>query len=195
MFNIGAKNWVRDLRAITKPLGSDFWSQFTPVDKCEIDLIESKIQRKLDQEFREFYQIFGYGCFHHQDQNCGNIYSPAEIMECIPNPIFFNTGSMTPGSEWASLDEHFDLWLTRGKSITNRCQFTEDVLTLDGVKLYDLLQFGTDGMCGYHHLFVGPEPAPLRYCLLTESQELEDRSITFSEGLTHILRKFLDNLP
>ena len=46
------------------------------------------------------------------------------------------------------------------------------MLTLGDVKLYDLLQFGSNGCCCYHQLYVGPEPAPLRYCLLTDSQEM-----------------------
>ena len=60
-------------------------------------------------------------------------------------------------------------------------------MTLDGVKLYDLLQFGADGCGSYRQLYMGPEPAPLRYCLLTESQTMEDRSQTFSEALEKII--------
>jgi len=62
-------------------------------------------------------------------------------------------------------------------------RFSEEVLSLDGVKLYDLLQFGSNGCCCYQQLYVGPEPAPLRYGLLTNAQEMEDRSGTFSDGL------------
>ena len=48
---------------------------------------------------------------------------------------------MTPGREWATVFEQTDLWLSRGRRNPDPQRFTEDVLTLDGVKLYDLLQF------------------------------------------------------
>lgn len=99
---------------------------------------------------------------------------------------------MTPGKEWAPLDQQVDLWLTRGRNNPDPDEFTEDALTLDGVRLYDLLQIGSDGCCGYHQLYVGPEPAPLRYCLLTEVQEMEDRAATFSGGLEAMLLHYLD---
>lgn len=107
--------------------------------------------------------------------------------------IYFITGSLSPGTEWASEEEHTKLWLTRGALNPDPQRFTHEILTLDGVKLYDLLQFGSNGCCCYHQLYVGPDPAPLRYCLLTESQEMEDRAATFSEGLWKILHAQLED--
>src|SRR6185436_1526777 len=129
----------------------------------------------------------GYGEFRDHTGYIGSIFSPSDIIRGIPNPIFFITGSMTPGKEWAPLEKQTELWLSRGRNNPDPKQFSEDVLTLDGVKLYDLLQFGNDGLCCYHQLYVGPEPAPLRYCLLTDSHEIEDRAASFSEALEKII--------
>ena len=101
--------------------------------------------------------------------------------------IYFITGSLMPGEEWATEEQHKALWLSRGRDNPNPARFTEEVMTLDGVKLYDLLQFGADGCASYRQLYMGPEPAPLRYCLLTDSQTMEDRCQTFSEALEKII--------
>jgi hypothetical protein len=188
MIQIGAKNWIQELKSRTEPLGPDFWSGFTPGTEADVRQIETRIQRKLDGEFCEFYRAIGHGNFRNK-QGYGGIYTPDEIVQGMANPIYFITGSMTPGAEWASLDRQIELWLSRGQSNPDPTRFTEKVLTLDGVKLYDLLQIGSDGMCGYHQLYVGLEPAPLRYCLLTEVQEMEDRTMTFSAGVEAIIRR------
>jgi hypothetical protein len=181
MFKIGAKDWVKDLKSLTEPLGHDFWSSFTPASEEQLRAVETTIGRKLDPEFREFYRTLGYGSF----PNFGEFDSPEDLMRGLSAPIFFVTGSLFSG--WASKEEHERLWLTRGAENPNPAKFTADVLTLDDVKLYDLLQFGSNGCCCYHQLYVGPEPAPLRYCLLTDSQEIEDRAASFSEGLEKII--------
>lgn len=192
MTKIGTHGWVRELRSRTELLGSEFWSGFTSATESDLRQIETHIQRNLDPEFREFYRKIGYGSFCNRP-GYGDIYSPEEIIQAIANPIFFVTGSMTPGAEWAPLDRQVELWLSRGRSNPNRTRFTAKALTLDGVRLYNLLQIGSDGGCRYHHLYVGPEPAPLRYCLLTDSQELTDRAMTFSEGLEMIIQHYLDS--
>jgi hypothetical protein len=191
MIQIGTTNWVRELKAKTQALGPDFWAHFMPASEADLRQIETRTGRKLDPEFREFYRTIGYGDFRDKTGYIGNIYSPEEVLQCIPNPIFFITGSMTPGEEWASLHEQVDLWLSRGRSNPDPKRFTDDILTLDDVRLYDLLQIGINGGCCYHQLYVGPEPAPLRYCLLTDSQEIEDRAMTFSEGLEKIVQRYL----
>jgi hypothetical protein len=137
----------------------------------------------LDPEFREFYRKIGYGAF----PQYGQFYSPNELLLGAGPAIYFITGSLSPGSEWATPDAHTRLWLSRGRENPDPGRFTDQVLTLEGVKLYDLLQFGSNGCCCYHQLYVGPEPAPLRYCLLTDSHTMEDQSATFSEGIERII--------
>lgn len=184
MIQIGTTNWFQTLKAITEPLGPDFWSAFTPAAESELRSAEKQLGRTLDAEFREFYRTVGYGPF----PNCGEFSAPTEFILGAGPAIYFITGSLSPGDEWATEDEHTKMWLSRGAANPNPERFTDDILTLDGVKLYDLLQFGSNGCCCYHQLYVGPDPAPLRYCLLTDSQEMEDRAATFSEGLWRILQ-------
>jgi SMI1 / KNR4 family (SUKH-1) len=183
LLEIGTRDWLRTLMAITAPLGSDFWSDFKPATESELQRTEKQIGRKLDPEFREFYRTVGYGMF----PDGGGFYAPHELVQGAGPAIYFITGSLTPGDEWASEEQHTRLWLTRGRENPNPERFTDEVLTLEGVKLYDLLQFGSNGCCCYHQLYLGPEPAPLRYCLLTDCQEMEDRAMSFSEGLEKLL--------
>src|SRR5262245_23660965 len=128
MIKIGAKDWVRDLMLKTEPLGWQFWSSLTPATESELQRIETGIQRKLDAEFREFYRTIGYGPFEDRNGYTGDIYSPDEILECIPNPVCFITGSTTPGAEWATQSEHIRLWLSRGRENSNPHRFTDEVL-------------------------------------------------------------------
>ena len=93
---------------------------------------------------------------------------------------------MNPGEEWASLEEHSRLWISRGRENPDPTHFTEDALTLEGVKLYDLLPFGSDGACGYYHLYLGPEPAPFRFGLISSLDTIESAR-TFSDALLRIL--------
>ncbi len=183
MLKIGARGWLRNLKAITEPLGSDFWSKFNPASESELRTAEGQIGRKLDAEFREFYRTVGYGQF----PEFGQFYAPNEFIDGAGPAIYFMTGSLTPGNEWASPEQHTKLWLSRGSNNPDPMRFTDKALTIGGVKLYDLLQFGSNGCCCYHQLYVGPEPTPIRYCLLTDSQEMEDRALSFSEGLEKIL--------
>ncbi len=184
MLQIGTRNWLRALKTLTAPLGTDFWSGFTPATESELRSAEKQLARTLDPEFREFYRTVGYGPF----PSYGQFSAPHEFIQGAGPAIYFITGSLSPGDEWATEEEHTQLWLSRGHENPDPKRFTDEVLTLDGVKLYDLMQFGSNGCCCYHQLYVGPEPAPLRYCLLTDSQEMEDRAATFSEGLWRILQ-------
>lgn len=190
MLEIGSDNWVHDLKQMTEPLGLDFWSRFQPAQEEQLQAAEHQLGRTLDPEFREFYRTIGYGAF----PMFGEFYKPEQLIAGVGPAIYFITGSLTPGDEWASLEEHTRLWLSRGQDNPNPVRFTEDALTLDGVKLYDLLQFGSNGCGCYHQLYIGPEPAPLRYCLLTDSQEMEDRATSFSQGLEMILDFQLSSL-
>jgi len=189
MLRIGKRDWVSTLKTITEPLGSAFWADFKPARESEMRKAERQLGRKLDLEFREFYRTVGYGYFPFRDlPRCGGCFvTPAELILGAGPAISFITGSRSPGDEWASSEQHARLWLSRGRENPDAHRFTDDVLTLEGVRLYDLLQFGSNGCCCYHQLYVGPDPAPLRYCLLTDSQEMEDRAASFSEGLEKIL--------
>ena len=187
---IGSPSWVEDLKEVTRPLGSDFWSAFTRVGEAELDELERQIRRKLPDEFREFYRSIGYGSFPFG----GGFYSPHDILACLGASIYFLLGSLAPGVEWATEEDHRRLWLTRGAINPAPDKFTGAALTFEGVKLYDLLQFGSDGCCCYHQLYVGPEPASFRYCLLTDSQTMEDKSLSLSLALERIASFYLSYL-
>jgi hypothetical protein len=192
MFKIGAYDWVKTMKELTEPLGSDFWSGFIPATEQQMSESERVLKRKFDPEFHEFYRTIGYGTF---SGNGGSwFWSPDEFYFGAGPAFYFITGSLTPGDMWATPEQHTALWISRGRENPNPARFTEEVMTLDGVRLYDLLQFGANGCAGYHQLYTGPEPAILRYCLLTESQTMEDRSLTFSEGLEKIIAFELQKL-
>jgi hypothetical protein len=184
MLKIGATSWVRDLKQMTEPLGRDYWADFRPASEQQMRAVEQQLGRELDQEFREFYRSVGWGRF---PDSLGGFNEPDELLLGAGPAIYFITGSLSPSAPWATKEQHTRLWLSRGRDNPNPEKFSEEVMTLEGVKLYDLLQFGSNGCCCYHQLYVGPEPAPLRYCLLTDSQTMEDRAASFSEGLEKII--------
>ena len=190
MFRIGANNWVRELQELTEPLGSNFWSNFRPASEPQMRNAEEQLGRKLDSEFCEFYCTIGFGSF---PEFWGEFVPPEEFIQGAGSAIYFMTGSLTPGQEWATPEQHTRLWLSGGRENPNPKRFTEESLMLNGVMLYDLLPFGSNGCCCYHQLYVGPEPAPLRYCLLTDSQEMEDRATSFSAGLEKIIDFYLSH--
>jgi hypothetical protein len=185
MIRIGTEDWHSALIERTNRLAHDFWADFRPAEAEDLDRIERETARKLDHEFREFYMKVGFGRF----PNGGNFYSPHDILQCLPNPIFFVCGSLGPYEPWATETEHRQLWISRGRSNPAPRRFTTEKLRVGGIYLYDLLQFGTDGMCCYHQLYVGPEPAPARYCLLTPEGTAEDFSDSFSAAIDKIISK------
>ena len=44
------------------------------------------------------------------------------------------------------------------------------IVTTVGLEVSERGVIGTDGVCGYHQLYVGAEPRPFGYCLLHESE-------------------------
>ncbi|HET6879140.1 MAG TPA: hypothetical protein VFI31_03230 [Pirellulales bacterium] len=191
MFRIGTADWIGELYQMTEPLGRNFWSDFRPASESRLQNAEQQLGRKLDPEFCEFYCTIGYGSFPGLE---GQFVAPEEFIYGAGPAIYFITGSLTPGKEWATPEQHARLCLSCGQDNPNPGRFTEESLTLNGVKLYDLLQFGSNGSCCYHQLYVGPEPAPLRYCLLTDSRAMEDKAASFSEGLEKVIGFYLSNM-
>jgi hypothetical protein len=190
---IGSQNWRKDLINFTSHLGNGFWDRFTPVSEQRLKLLELEIGRRLPDDFREFYRLVGYGDF----EPGSGFYSPDDpddIVACLGAPIYFVLGSATPGEEWATEEQHRFLWTTRGNENPNPHAFTEEALTLNGVKLYDLLQFGSNGSGCYHQLYIGPDPIPFRYCLLTDSGTIENVALSFSEALRDIIGEYFSNL-
>lgn len=179
---IGEEGWVKELKAMTRPLGAEFWHGFSPVSSGALRELERQIQRKLSDEFVEFYRVIGCGEFPERE---GGFYTPQEIAMALDAPIYFVLGSQ--GSDpWCREDEHRRVWTTRGQFNPAPAQFTDDALTLEGVKLYDLLQFGTNGLAGYHQTYVGPPPSHTGYCLLRDGL-MEDPMPTFSAGIEKLL--------
>lgn len=187
VFEIGCVGWTDVVRSLTAPLGSAFWSSFRPASASDIQRIESSIDRKLPGDFIEFYRTIGYGSF----SKGGKIYSPDEILASLGAPIYFVLGSLTPGKEWCSEEAHRRLWLSRGIENPEPSRFTGQALTLNRVSLLDLLQVGSNGCSCYHQIHVGPEPRRIGYCLLTESQTLEDEAPNFSRGLVKLISFYL----
>jgi hypothetical protein len=184
---VGSDNWKEKLFIATRELGEDFWNRFKPVDYKELETLENQINRKLPVDFKEFYQTIGYGFF----EPGNGFYSPRDIIECLGAPIYFIRGSLMVGSEWGTEEEHRKLWKSRGIENPNPKKFTKEMLELDGIKLYDLLQFGADGNCCYHQLYVGSDSVPFRYCLLTDSGTIENKAPSFSIALEKMIEQFI----
>lgn len=161
-----------------------YWHDFTRIGLDEIAHAETALSIQLPADFKEFYTEVGCGTFPRDYGGC--IYSPNDLIQFCANPIFYITGSRTPGQEWASEEQHRQLWISNGQDNPAPSRFTEDELTYEGVRLWDLLQVGEDGCCGYLQLYVGPNNPDFGCCLLHEGI-VQFSTPTFAEGLLQLI--------
>jgi len=180
-FMIGEQDWIRSVRDFAETISKNYWANFVLIDKPEIDECEKTLNRRLPEDFRLFWLTFGAGEF---PEECGgNIYRPSEVIEACAGPMWMILGS----SNWATDQDHFQLYRTRGKFNPAPDKFSSAALTHNGVSLFDLLQIGTDGSCRYHQLHVGEGDKPFGYCLLTPEGTFENIEPSFSMGLRSML--------
>jgi hypothetical protein len=180
-FTIGQASWAEQIRYYTTELNPDYWARFRPLSAEEIAGIERSVARRLPEDFKEFLRVFGCGDF--PDPYGGDIYSPEDFVQSCYGHLLMALGS----SQWATDEEHRRLYLTRGAFNPAPEKFTEAALLFENVNLLDLLQFGTNGSCCYHQLYVGEQMGPVGYFLLTPEETMEDEAPSFSEGLKLIL--------
>ena len=184
---IGTAGWVTILKELTEPLDPDYWAAFRPVPAAELTKLEQAMQRKLPDEFVEFYRTVGCGKF----PSAGAFYSPADIEACLSVPIYYMLGSLSQGKEWCTEEEHDRLWLTRGAFNPAPDKFTKEALTSNGVPLYDLLTFGYDCGGALYNIYVGPPRSPLGFCILY-SQEIEATYPSLSVGIETMIQSKLE---
>jgi hypothetical protein len=181
-------DWIERLQLGDK---KDLWANFQTASGDEISAIEKTIRRTLPRDFCEFYARIGYGYW----SSYGDIYSPGDITNALAAPVYWALGSLTPGSEWASPEEHRELWLTRGMVNPAPGKFTKESLTYNGLSLLDLLQIGSDGCCGYQMLHLSAS-SDIEFVLINDSLEIEFQTSSFREGITKMsdtaLRIYLD---
>lgn len=177
-FTIGRGDWVGEARAFTDQFDPSYWDDFRPCREKDIAACERDVNRQLPDDFREFLLRVGAGSFGDR----GDIYTPEEIVLACPGPLY----TLLDSADWASEEEHRRFYASRGDENPRPDLFTADALTFEGVDLIDLLQIGTDGQCCYHQLYLAKPPRPFGYCLL-DSDRLEARLASFSDGLKHIL--------
>lgn len=121
------------------------------------------------------------------------MYSPDYIISECSAPIYHVTGSFFAGDPWANLEEHKALWISNGATNPNPNRFTNEALDLEGVKLWDLLEIGSDGCCGAFHIFTGDVPATYRFCMI-HSSVLEYTSGSYLEGFLRVLQNELESI-
>jgi hypothetical protein len=173
-------DWVEELREGEK---AQLWAKFTPATSRDIAVIEQSIRRPLPKDFRRFYHSIGYGAW--PDPYGGGIYLPSHIIQAIGVPIYFALGSLMPGNEWASQDEHRELWLTQGDTNPDPTRFTRAALEFHGMSLPDLLEIGSDGSGGYQVLNLA-ETSPIKYLIMYDGTEMELGAGSFREGIRAI---------
>lgn len=155
----------------------------------DLERIESSLSIWLPEDFKTFYRRIGWG-----DSSCGiSMYSPDYIISECSAPIYHVTGSFFAGDPWANLEEHKALWISNGATNPNPNRFTNEALDLEGVKLWDLLEIGSDGCCGAFHIFTGDVPATYRFCMI-HSSVLEYTSGSYLEGFLRVLQNELESI-
>jgi hypothetical protein len=174
-------DWIDAVKSWGEQLHQDYWSHFKPVRESEIRACEDQLKRTFPPDFRAFLVNVGSGPF--PERFGGAIYSPAEIWEGCPGPLWMLLGS----TDWASPEEHRRLYATRGAFNPAPDRFTKETLNYQGVSLFDLLQIGSNGSCCYHQLCLGSAAGNFGYCLLTPEGTIEDKEPSFTDGLRRII--------
>jgi hypothetical protein len=147
-------DWIESLQIGKK---AELWARFQRATEHEIAALQTTISRTFPNDFRKFYSRIGYGPW--PESYGGNIYSPDEIIQTLGAPIYFVLGSLFPGKEWASKEQHVQLWLSKGESNPAPTKFSTTALAYHGVNLTDLLQIGTDGCAGYQMIHLVNSPS------------------------------------
>jgi hypothetical protein len=173
-------DWIEQLKSGKK---AGLWAGFQPATELEIEALESAISRSLPDDFRQFYSRIGYGPW--PESYGGDIYSPEDFLQTVGAPLYFVLGSLFPGDEWGTREQHAQLWLSKGLSNPAPTKFTPEALMYHGVKLIDLLQIGTDGCAGYQMIHLG-SPSPIGYMVIPESGEPELVCASFKEGILRL---------
>ncbi|HEX8323071.1 MAG TPA: SMI1/KNR4 family protein [Tepidisphaeraceae bacterium] len=179
-FAIGHPTWTTAVRRLTDQISTDYWQDFQQVSEAEIVSLEATLNRRLPNDLRQFLMAFGRGSF---TEFGGDIYSPDDMIAACPGPMWMLLGSV----EWASDEAHRRYYISRGQENPDPARFTAAAMNQLGVPLLDLLQIGTNGSCGYLQVNVGNRAWPFGYCVLQESEEVDDKLPSFSDGLYSIL--------
>jgi hypothetical protein len=185
-FVIGEGSWADEIRFYTSELNPKYWADFKPLSAGEIVSIEQNVRRRLPEDFKEFLRIFGCGRF--PEPYGGNVYAPDDFVRGCCGHLYMILGS----SEWATDEDYRRFYVTRGAFNPGPRKYSEEDLLFENVNLLDLLQFGTNGGCCYHQVYVGEGKGPLGYCLLTPEKTMEDEAPSFSDGLKLILTHHLN---
>ena len=189
-FEIGKGDWKKQIFEIGYGIDKKFWNGINKVTLSDFHMIENAINRKLPEDFKQFYSEIGYGHFPFDFGH--SFYSPSEIIDNCHAPVYFVTGSMIPNAEWAKNEEQRKFYISHGINNPNPAKFTKEVLIFDNINLLDLVQFGADGSCCYHQLYTG-NAKNIGYCLLT-GYAIENIGISFSSALKRMFEEYFDNI-
>lgn len=151
-FTVGQGAWAEEIRYYTTEINLDYWADFRPVTNEDIKEIERTVNRRLPEDFNEFLRVFGHGRFPAPFH--GNIYAPQDFASIGHGQLPLILGS----SKWASEEDHHRFYATHGAFNPAPKKFTNEALLFEGVNLLDLLQIGGNGLCCYHHIYVGGKP-------------------------------------
>lgn len=181
---------LEEIIQLGEALDSDYWTQLTPASPQDLEQIESCLEIELPEDFKEFYTEIGWGLF--PEPYGGGIDSPDEIISDVSVPIYFVSGSRTPGEEWASVEAHERLWISKGRLNPDPKRFTREAMDLEGVMLWDLLSVGWDGTGGHHNICVGEEAGSYEYCMIHQSI-LEFSEKSFYAGFLRHLKSLAED--
>lgn len=184
---VGEAGWEKSLQLETADLNPDFWAGFRVVSSQEIEHVENVLQRRLPGDYKLFLKAFGCGDFPYKFG--GGFFSPDEIIEGCAGPILMLAGT----NAWAGIEDQRRFYISRGEFNPDPVRFTPNITKYLGVSLFDLVQIGYDGMgCYYQLICPHQSDAQLGFCRITPEGTLEDRYLSFSEGLRAIFSRFRD---
>lgn len=185
---------LEDVLVVGGQVEKGYWASFTPASEENIEQIERVIGAALPEDFREFYLKVGWNTEALPGLGA-TIYSPEDLIKGVSTPIYFVTGSRMPGKEWATAEEHEELWKSNGNANPNPDEFTDEVLDFHGVPLWSLLQIGHDGIGSALCVYTGTDDnPPFRFCAIHQS-ELYYKANSYFEGLIKHLRSDLGEDP
>jgi hypothetical protein len=179
-FQIGQGDWWEQLKGWTDRFDKSYWNAMRPCSYSEIEECQRQVGRELPPDFVEFLLRVGAGSFSSRPRS---LYTPKEIVDACPGPIWMLLGSTT----WTTDDAHRQFYASRGEKNPLPSRFTDATLRVQGVSLLDLLQVGLDGQCCYYQLQVGKQPRPFGCCLLSPEGTFEQSFASFSDAIRDIV--------
>lgn len=176
MIIIGSDDWAKNLRLADNDRPTPLFTALRPWSPQEVAETQRALNRVLPDDMVLFLLEFGSGEF---GRTGWSLYHSDELIEACIGPLFVLSDLASNMSDEAL----HRLYVSRERQGTPLARCTKH-----GVNVLDLIQFGSDGGCGYQVVDPGSSERPARYFELY-STTLTPAAGSFSEWVAMMIRE------